>query len=210
MLGFKLRPGTKALPLELVAAGAMLAARGFLVAMASSGESAIGDLPRGKLVFGVVACVLTSTSLSGITYYTKRLGDAGMSVRQMMGSRFAALIVATLAIPVVRGGFGPYSPGNVGAILAIRVVGVIISLYLLQQGIVRSEPITVSMLFGTNLLITYVTQFLDPRLDRSQDTLYGLRVISLAMCLGTWTRWHTGRREAAGAEKEAPGVEVRA
>ncbi|MGW1812897.1 EamA family transporter [Streptomyces sp. NPDC002125] len=197
-LGFKLRPGTKALPLELAAAGGMIAAMVYLLVTASHGESAIGDVPTGQLVFGVVMCVLTTVSLSGVTYYTKRLGDAGMSVRQMMASRFVVLIVATFAMLVARDSFGPYSPGNIGAILAISLVGVIISLYLLQQGIVRTEPITVSMLFGTNLVITYVVQYVDPRLHQSQDTLLGVLTISLAMCLGTWARWRAGRREEAG------------
>ncbi|MFE7897967.1 EamA/RhaT family transporter [Streptomyces sp. NPDC057424] len=203
-LGFKLRPGTKALPLELAAAGAMLVAMAYLLITASDGESAIGDLPTGKLVFGIVMCVLTTISLSGITYYTKRLGDAGMSVRQMMASRFVALIVATLVILVARDSFGPYSPDNVGAILAISLVGVIISLYLLQQGIVRTEPITVSMLFGTNLMITYVVQFVDPRLHQSQDTFIGVLAISLAMCVGTWARWRASRQDAGEPGRDLP------
>lgn len=202
VLGFKLRPGTKALPLELAAAGAMLAAMGYLLATASGGSSAIGDLPAGELVFGTVVCVLTSVSLSGVTYYTKRLGDAGMSVPQMMASRFVALIVASLVLLLVRGSFGAYSPGNVGAILAIGFLGVIVSLYLLQQGIVRTEPITVSMLFGTNLVITYAAQFLDPRLHQSHHTLIGILVLSAAMCVGTWARWHAGRRAGTRAAAE--------
>ncbi|MEU1122625.1 EamA/RhaT family transporter [Streptomyces sp. NPDC005899] len=203
-LGRKLRPGTKALPLELAAAGGMIAAMVYLLVTASHGESAIGEVPAGQLVFGAVMCVLTTVSLSGVTYYTKRLGDAGMSVRQMMASRFVVLIVATFVLLVARGSFGPYSPGNIGAILAISLVGVIISLYLLQQGIVRSEPITVSMLFGTNLVITYVAQYVDPRLHQSQDTLYGILVISLAMCLGTWARWRAGRRDAGKPGQDLP------
>ncbi|WP_338898160.1 DMT family transporter [Streptomyces sp. TG1A-60] len=210
-LGFKLRPGTKALPLELVAAGAMIVAMAYLLVTASNGESAIGDVPTRQLVFGIVMCVLTTISLSGVTYYTKRLGDAGMSVRQMMASRFVALIVTTFVILVVRGSFGPYSPGNVGAILAISLVGVIISLYLLQQGIVRTEPITVSMLFGTNLVITYVIQYVDPRLHQSQDTFYGVLAISLAMCLGTWARWRAGRRDVGEpGQDKAPQAEAKA
>jgi drug/metabolite transporter (DMT)-like permease len=202
VLGLKLRAGTRVLPLELLAAGTMLAAMGYLLAVAWGGESAIGDLPPGKLVFGVVACVLTSVSLSGVTHYTKRLGEAGMSVREMMATRFVVLIVATFVLLVTRGSFGPYSPGNVAAILAISVVGVIVSLYLLQQGIVRTEPITVSMLFGTNLLITYAVQFLDPRLHQSHDTFYGVLVLSLAMCLGTWARRHSRKRDAESPARE--------
>ncbi|MER5938267.1 EamA/RhaT family transporter [Streptomyces sp. NPDC001928] len=210
VLGFKLRPGTKALPLELAAAAAMLAAMGYLLAMASDGASAIGEVPTGELVFGLVMCFLTSISLSGVTYYTKRLGDAGMTVPQMMASRFVALIVATLTLLIVRDSFGPYSPGNVGAILAISVVGVIISLYLLQQGIVRTEPITVSMLFGTNLLITYITQFLDPRLHQSQHTFIGIMAVSAAMCLGTWARWRHGKRTKEQNPAQQPVEEAKA
>ncbi|TQK51133.1 hypothetical protein FBY35_1525 [Streptomyces sp. SLBN-118] len=202
LLGFKLRPGTKALPLELVAAAIMLAAMGYLVAMAWQGSSAIGNVPPGEIAFGLAACVLTATSLAGITYSTKRLSDGGMSVQQMMASRFVLLIASTFVILVARDSFGPYSPGNVGAILAISTVGVIISLYLLQQGIVRTEPITVSMLFGTNLVITYVAQFFDPRLHQSQATLIGIAAVSAAMLLGTWARWRDGRNAAEPAETE--------
>ncbi|MEU6662617.1 EamA/RhaT family transporter [Streptomyces sp. NPDC046821] len=208
-LGFRLRPGTKALPLEVVAAGAMLVTMAYLLVVASDGDSAIGDVPTGKIVFGVVMCVLTTISLSGVTYYTKRLGDAGMTVRQMMASRFVVLIVATFVILVARDSFGAYSPGNVGAMLAISLVGVIISLYLLQQGIVRTEPITVSMLFGTNLVITYVVQFVDPRLHQSQATFYGIVAISLAMCLGTWARWRADRRGAEATDQGEDGLAAR-
>ncbi|GIJ26347.1 hypothetical protein Vqi01_15090 [Micromonospora qiuiae] len=192
-LGFKLRPGVRALRLEVVAALGMLAAMVFLVAAAWHGSSAIGELPKGDLAAGLVYCVLTSFALSAITYFTKRLGDRGMSVQQMMASRFGVLILATLGLLIVRDSFDPYTPRNIGAILLISIVGVIISLYLLQAGIVRTEPITVSMLFGTNLLITYVAQFLDPRLQPSTTTFVGVLVLSAAMCLGAWARWRDGR-----------------
>ncbi|MBB1246007.1 EamA/RhaT family transporter [Streptomyces durbertensis] len=199
VLGFRLRPGTKPLPLELAAAGAMLGAMTYLLVMAHDGASALGDVPTGDLVFGLVMCFLTSLSLSGITFYTRRLGDAGMTVPQMMASRFVVLVAATLVLLVVRDSFGAYSPANVGALLAISLVGVIISLYLLQQGIVRTEPITVSMLFGTNLLITYLTQFLDPRLDQSPHVFLGIAGLCAAMCLGTWARWRHDRQTSRAA-----------
>ncbi|MGW7488999.1 EamA/RhaT family transporter [Streptomyces sp. NPDC054786] len=209
LLGLKLRPGTKALPLEIVAAAAILAAMGFLLSAALRGASAIGSVSGGELVFGVVVCVLASASLAGITYYTKRLGDAGMAVPQILASRFVLLIIATFFLMLARGSFGSYTPQSIGAILAISVFGVIISLYLLQQGIMRTEPITVSMLFGTNLVITYVAQFLDPRLHQSQDTLVGIVILSAAMSLGTWARWRAGRRDAT-REKTSPAATEKA
>ncbi|MFG2863476.1 DMT family transporter [Streptomyces sioyaensis] len=205
LLGIKLRPGTKALPLEIVAAAAILAGMGFLLSAASRGASATGNVSGGELVFGVVVCVLASTSLAGITYYTKRLGDAGMPVPQILASRFVFLIVATFVLMLARGSFGTYTPQSIGAIFAISVFGVIISLYLLQQGIMRTEPITVSMLFGTNLVITYVAQFLDPRLHQSQHTFIGILILSAAMSLGTWGRWRAGKRDGA-REKAFPAA----
>ncbi len=192
-LGFKLRPGVRVLRLELVAALGMLAAMSFLVAAAWTGSSAIGDLPPDDLAAGLIYCVLTSFALAAVTYFTKRLGDKGMSVPQMMASRFGVLIVATLGLLIARNSFGAYTPRNIGAILLISIVGVIISLYLLQAGIVRTEPITVSMLFGTNLIITYVAQSFDPRLHQSTTTFIGVMVLSAAMCLGAWARWRHDR-----------------
>ncbi|MGL4175039.1 MAG: hypothetical protein ACRCSN_03100 [Dermatophilaceae bacterium] len=213
-LGFKLRPGVRALRLEVVAALAMLAAMGFLVAAAWNGSSAIGDLPKDDLVAGLIYCVLTSFALSAITYFTKRLGDLGMSVQQMMASRFGVLILFTLGLLIVRKSFGPYTPGTIGAIVLIGFVGVIISLYMLQAGMVRTEPITVSMLLGTNLIITYVAQFLDPRLRQSAATLIGVVVLSAAMCLGAWARWRHGLNTSSGTvpakvDGATPGVESR-
>ncbi|NJP32581.1 EamA/RhaT family transporter [Micromonospora sp. HSS6-12] len=211
VLGFKLRPGVRALRLEVVAALGMLAAMVFLVAAAWNGSSAIGDLSKGDLAAGLIYCVLTSFALSAVTYFTKRLGDKGMSVQQMMASRFGVLILVTLGLLIARDSFAAYTPRNIGAILLISTVGVIVSLYLLQAGIVRTEPITVSMLFGTNLIITYLAQFLDPRLHQSTATFIGVVVLSAAMCLGAWARWRHGRdnspdrvpAEADGATQSA-------
>ncbi|WP_197361092.1 EamA/RhaT family transporter, partial [Streptomyces clavuligerus] len=206
LLGFRLRPGVKALPLEIAAAAGMLAAMGFLLLAAFRGSSAIGEISGGALVFGVVVCVFASTSLSGITYYTKRLGEAGMTVRQILATRFVLLLVSTPVLLVAREGYETYTPRNVLAILAISLVGVIVSIYLLQQGIMRTEPITVSMLFGTNLLITYIAQFLDPRLHQSGETLVGVLVLSAAMCLGTWGRWRAGAAGPAAPATTPPPV----
>ncbi|MDM4721535.1 EamA/RhaT family transporter [Micromonospora sp. WMMA1363] len=204
-LGFKLRPGVRALRLEVVAALGMLAAMSFLVAAAWNGSSAIGDLPKDDLAAGLIYCVLTSFALSAITYFTRRLGDQGMSVQQMMASRFGVLILVTLGLLIGRDSFDAYTPRNIGAILLISIVGVIVSLYLLQAGMVRTEPITVSMLFGTNLIITYVVQFLDPRLHQSTTTFVGVLVLSAAMCLGAWARWRDGRdNPPAGVPDKVP------
>ncbi|NDZ78905.1 DMT family transporter [Streptomyces sp. SID10853] len=212
LLGFKLRPGVRAYRLEIAAAAGMLAVMAYLLVEALDGSSAIGSVSTGSIVFGVCMCVATSVSLAGITYYTKRLSDQGMVVRQMMASRFPVLIVSTFALMLFRSSFGTYTFANTGAILAISIVGVIISLYLLQQGIVRTEPITVSMLYGMNLVITYLTQFLDPRLHQSLSTFVGIALITMAMVLGTLTRWRADRkREAAAApvaQPETEGIEA--
>ncbi|MEU0603867.1 EamA/RhaT family transporter [Streptomyces sp. NPDC006393] len=203
LIGKGLRPGTRALPLELFAAGCVLCAMGFLLTTSWSGSSAVGGVSTAELVFGVTACVLTAVAVVGNTFFTKRLSEGGMTVPQMMASRFVLLIVTTFVVMTVRDSAAPYTAGTLTAIAAIGCVGVIISLYLLQQGIVRTEPITVSMLFGTNLAITYVVQFFDPRLHQSATSLIGTAALCLSICLGAWARMRNRPEPGATATASA-------
>lgn len=89
-------------------------------------------------------------------------------------------------------------------LVLISVVGVIGSLYVLQMGIVRTEPITVSMLFGVNLVITFLVQFFDPRLHQSVSTFVGVALVCGFMCLGTWARYRGSKRAPVEDVTETP------
>lgn len=202
LLGFWIRPDARPIRLEVIAALGMLTAMVYLTVISWVGSSAVGELSGGEIAFGLAACVSTSIALSGVVVFTKRLTTAGMTVSQVMASRFVLLLAGTLTILLIRGSFSPYSLNNVLVILLVASVGVILSLHLLQMGIARTEPVTVSMLFGTNIVITYVTQFLDPRLDQSWQVFLGMTVFTLCVCLGTWAR---SRASAPAAPAAEPG-----
>jgi drug/metabolite transporter (DMT)-like permease len=191
LVGRKMRPGTKPLRLEVVAAVGVLTAMVYLAWESWRGTSGTGGLTLGGLLFGLAACALTAAAVAGNTFYTKRLGEAGMTVGEMMTCRFVLLILTTLVIVGIRGSAAPYSGQNILAILLISLVGVIISLYLLQMGIVRTEPITVSMLFGANLVITFAIQFFDPRLPQSAHTFLGVLSLAGFMAIGAWARYRS-------------------
>lgn len=210
LLGLVMRPGTKVLGLEVTSAIGVLFAISLLVVVTWSGSSATGGITPGGFALGLTACALTSAAVAGNTFYTKRLNEAGMSVPQMMASRFVLIVILALGLLLARESFAPYTPNTVGAVVLIGVVGVIISLYLLQQGIVRTEPITVSLLFGVNVVITYVIQFFDPRLDQSAFSFAGVVLLSLSMCLGAWGRWRHERAKERSREPRSPGPAPRA
>ncbi|MEU7108030.1 DMT family transporter [Streptomyces sp. NPDC046215] len=204
VMGIRLRSGAKVLRWELVAAAGILASLVYLAMAAWSGESGIGSLSTGEFVFGLLTCLVTAVAVAGNTFCTKHLSQAGMTVGQMMACRFVLLIAVTFGTLLVRDSFSPYSAHNVLTILALSGLGVITSLYLLQQGIVRTEATTVSMLFGTNLLITYAAQLFDPRLERSGATLTGILLLSASMLLGVWARARAAAKPAAAPEPESP------
>lgn len=188
--------GTRVVRWELIAALGVLGSLVYLSTVAWSGSSAIGDISTAGFLFGLLMCLLTAVAVVGNTFCTKRLSASGMSVSQMMACRFVLLIVLTYVLLLTRDSFAPYTAANIGTVLAISALGVIVSLYLLQQGIVRTEPNTVSLLFGTNLLITYAVQLFDPRLEQSWATLTGVLLLTVSMVAGVWARMRDSAGEA--------------
>ncbi|MFB7505318.1 EamA/RhaT family transporter [Streptomyces broussonetiae] len=199
LIGGRLRPQARPSRTEVLSSLGVLASMGYLAAMTLTGSSGTGSVSAGGFVLGVVASVVTAAAVAGNTFYTKRLGEAGMKPGQMMACRFPLLLVSTLVLFLVRGSAAPYSAVNVTLFLVLGL-GVAGTLLLLQVGITRTEPMTVSLLFGSNLILTFAIQFFDPRIDQSVHTLIGVLLLTGFILWGSLS----GVRQAAGADREPP------
>jgi drug/metabolite transporter (DMT)-like permease len=205
VLGGWLRPGTRPLQLEVLAALGMLATMGYLVVISFRGSSAVGQLSTAEWTFGIFSCGVTAAAVAGNTHYTKRLSEAGMTVREMMACRFVLLIIASAVILTLRHSATAYTPSLVLVYLVLAVFGVLFALHVLQIGITHTEPITVSLLFGTNLTLTFLSQYFDPRLHQSAETLYGVLALTAFVVLGPWARYRLERRRITGSDAEPDG-----
>ena len=203
VMGGRLRPQSRPSRTETLSSLGVLASMGYLAAMTLAGSSGTGSVSSGGFALGLVASVLTAAAVAGNTFYTKRLGEAGMRPGQMMACRFPLLLVSTLVLFLVRGSAAPYTAANVGLFLTLGL-GVAGTLLLLQVGITRTEPMTVSLLFGSNLILTFGIQFFDPRLHQSVHTLIGVLLLTGLILWGSLAGVRQASREGRGPRAPAP------
>ncbi|WP_221351670.1 EamA/RhaT family transporter [Streptomyces beigongshangae] len=196
VIGGRLRPQSRPSRTEVLSSLGVLAAMGYLAVMTFGGSSGTGSVSSGGFALGVVSCAVTAAAVAGNTFYTKRLGEAGMAPGQMMACRFPLLLVSTLVLFLVRDSAAAYSPAHV-ALFAALGLGVAGTLLLLQVGITRTEPMTVSLLFGSNLILTFGIQFFDPRIDQSAHSLVGVLLLTGFILWGSLA----GVRRAASADR---------
>lgn len=191
VMGRWLRPGGGVNALEVVASLGVLAAMAYLTDATWSGASAMGRMSPQAFAIGLTACLLTAAAVCGNTFFTKRLSEKGMTAAQIMTCRFPLLLVATLVVFIWRDSAAPYTADNILAFVLLGAIGVIFAIYVLQVGITRSEPITVSLLFASNLIMTFVIQLFDPRLEHAPTTLAGILALSAFVALGGWARYRS-------------------
>lgn len=181
----RLRPNAPILRQELIAAFGCALSVLALVAVSAQGLSGLGALPWTTVAVGVVAALLTALGVSTNTYVTKALTERDFSSADIMTVRFTLLNTLAFAILVAEGSWSPYTPAVLGTIAILTGVGVFIGIYLLQIGIARTEPMTVSLLFSTNLIFTYLAQLADPRLAISTASLACVLLLTAFTAYGT-------------------------
>ncbi|GAA0268420.1 hypothetical protein GCM10010302_02670 [Streptomyces polychromogenes] len=187
LIGMWLRPESRTLFREKAAACGVLGAMAWLSWLAWCARED-SEVTTGGFAIGLAACVVTAASVAASTHFTKRLSKAGFTVGQMMASRFGLLLTACMAVLWLRGDLALYQDhALLPAALGCGAV-TLAALWLLQQGIVRTEPVTVSFLLAANLLVTYAAQLLDPRLRPTLPTLLAIVLLTAFVVIGVLAR----------------------
>lgn len=180
-----LRASVPILPSEKIAAfGCCISVIGLTI-VSMQGLSGLGVLAPAVVITGTIAALLTAIGVATNTYVTRALTDGGFSSADIMSVRFTLLNIAAGSILLIKGGWTPYTPEVLGIILVLTVVGVFLGIYWLQIGIARTEPMTVSLLFATNLIFTFLAQLLDPRIAVSWQSFAAILVLTAFTVYGT-------------------------
>lgn len=180
-----LRASVPILPSEKIAAfGCCISVIGLTI-VSMQGLSDLGVLAPAVVITGTIAALLTAIGVATNTYVTRALTDGGFSSADIMSVRFTLLNIAAGSILLIKGGWTPYTPEVLGIILVLTVVGVFLGIYWLQIGIARTEPMTVSLLFATNLIFTFLAQLLDPRIAVSWQSFAAILVLTAFTVYGT-------------------------
>lgn len=179
MLWRVLRPDRPATRSEVIAAIGILIGVLLLLGSTWIGRSAVGHISLNNNLLGLACSLLCGLAVVGNTIFSKRLSDHGMTARRIMAQRFLLLIVSGIALWPASVQLASITFEFIGIMLLIALLGVIVPLYLLQLGIERCEPVTVSLLLSCLPAFSLLLQLFDPRLSVSYYSVAGI-----ILCVG--------------------------
>lgn len=148
-----------------------------------SGNSGVTEW-RVENSFGMIASIFCGLGAVLCTIYSKQLSALGWSSSMILSKRFIAIIllsfIATYDTLVL------YFLENIAWIMIVTIIGVLIPMYLLQNGIQYCETFIVMMSLCFIPVFTFFFQLFDPRLTWSSLTFTG---VCLLLILGILSMW---------------------
>lgn len=173
-----LRPGGARHWVDALTALGLAGTGAALGAVSLTGGSALGDRVTVLMtVDGLVSATVCGVAVALTTVLLKRLTDARIGTRRVLAHRFHLLLVVT--------GLGALWAGNPLAvfaehaipIVAIALTGIVATLFLLQEGIRRCEPMTVEAMLAVAPVFTLGLQLFDDELTVSPWSWVGVAVL---------------------------------
>lgn len=189
---------------QVVAAIGILLSVLVLVYSTVTGRTAVGTIPTGNMVFGLVMALLCGVSIVCITFLSKRLNKAGWKSSRIMAARFIALLLSAWALLPAGGLAQVSSQTDAIAVVVIAVFGVIIPVYCSQLGMEKvRDPMTVSLMIALLPLCMFGLQMFDSRLKASYFSLAGILSALVFTGYGIVVRFRETGRGGKSKEVEA-------
>ncbi|WP_321884039.1 hypothetical protein [Burkholderia cepacia] len=114
----------------------------------------VDTLTGGGAANGLFYVTVSSFTIASTTVFSKRLADGGVKTSAVMGHRFYLLIALSLAMSSPASKIVTLITGGFEVIIFLVAVGTILSLWLLQKGIERCEPVLTEVIVATSPVIT--------------------------------------------------------
>lgn len=156
-----------------VAAAGTIVGAGFLVWTSFNGLAGIRSNSTIDVIVGLGAALAGGISQALTTIVIKELGGRGWTASRIMVHRFHLLLVVAGILATSGPGMSISSGAQLNMFLIAVVFGVITPLFLLQRGILLSDPFTTSVLLALGPVLTYVFQLLDDRIRLSSTSAIG-------------------------------------
>ncbi len=179
-----IRKQKQSLSIYLVAMG-ILSGASILVVALLMGLSGTQQLELKYTVIGLVAGIIGGVSQALTIVVSKKMGDNGWTATQIMAYRFHLLVFIAAILAYYSGpGIVITSRTELLGIALVTVLGVVLPLWLLQRGILLSEPFIVAALLAWAPLLTYFFQVFDSRIEMSSISFLGCMVVVFFSLLG--------------------------
>lgn len=181
------RPQAAMLRADYLAAGMIAVASAFLCWVAAAGHAAALPADRWTVALGVLATVACGAAMAVTTVFSKMLAERGMPSRRIYAHRFYLLFTLSGAYALANPASLSAALAHIVPLAALAVLGVVLPLLLLQEGVKRCEPVTIESILAAAPLFTLLFQQLDHRLEFSLFSLIGVTAICLAAAYNGYT-----------------------
>jgi len=168
-----------------VAAVGTLFGTALLIWASMAGLSGIKTTNSYESLIGLTSATVGGISQAMTVIAIKQLGDKGWNATRIMAHRFHLLIPIAAILAISGPGLSVASFDQLNHLAIAMIFGVALPLWLLQRGILLSNPFTVSVLLALGPVLTYVVQGFDDRIAWSMPSALGCLVVVLFTIYGT-------------------------
>jgi hypothetical protein len=139
-----------------------------------SGRSAVGNISHGAAIAGIGMSVATALGMAGTTVFVTRLHLRGIETTEAMALRFITLLVVSAAL-LPGNALSAAPPALTIHVVVLSLLGFALPLFCYQRGVEAiDDPQIVSLLLAMLPILQLLTQFADPRLTFSFNSLIGI------------------------------------
>ncbi len=117
------------------------------------------SLQGAQAAIGLGLVVMCSVSIAATTVVSKRLADAQVPARRIMAHRFYVLLAIAFCMSSPAAELFDVAKRNYQLLLLAATAGTILSLWLLQKGIERCEPVLTVVIIATSPAFSLVLYF---------------------------------------------------
>ena len=149
--------------------------------------------PQNHAALGIVVCFFAALGMALVSLFAKRLYDHGCSAVFIMGNRFYVLLIVALLLQEDPSKLISFIANEWHWLLPLTGIGVILSLYLLQEGTRLCQPITVGLIFAVSPSATLLAEGFDPEIHVMALSIVANLLVVAISCVGVFWHWKRGR-----------------
>ncbi|HVV68012.1 MAG TPA: EamA family transporter [Gammaproteobacteria bacterium] len=169
--------------------GSIMAVSFGIMGLTLSGYSAKS---QNLAALGIVLCCFTALGMALVSLFAKRLYDHGCSAVFIMGNRFYVLLIVALLLQQDPTKLISFIANEWHWLVPLTGIGVILSLYLLQEGTRLCQPITVGLIFAISPSATLLAQGFDPEIHILASSVAANLLVVVISCAGVLWHWRRG------------------
>lgn len=159
---------------------AVFALGGLLMYLTLDGQSAVGtSITQSETLHGFFGALVCAIGISATTIHLKRLFDDGASSARLLSRRFYLVVLISGTSAIQNGDLFLIGWFDLAVIASISIFCIVLSLYALQEGIRRCEPVLVESIHAALPIFTLFFQLFDPRLQTSMSSWLCVGLITL-------------------------------